>query len=268
VQNNPINRVDPTGMVDEEPQQVKKIDPVDNPQIRNNRASNLDIPSRVNEKGEKYTHSGFDYHDSVGTDIKTINSGKIIDVHIPKGNAIKTSYGISLTVAHYKKSLNFSLSSVLDENGKTNIKTSINEIDVIDYYSFYAHLKSVSVKQGDYVKQGQTIGLLGKTGNAWDQPAKDDHLHFEVGSSVKYTPAGRLIISDRFSPNKVVKTMFFKDGDLSTNISSVISLEFNGNNLVKKQWPININSNPNFDRLELVFKNYIDLKTIKTLNIK
>ncbi len=42
----------------------------------------------------------------------------------------------------------------------------------------YAHLGKVLVKIGDYVTQGQTIGLMGDTGNA-DGPA-GCHVHFEV----------------------------------------------------------------------------------------
>ena len=39
----------------------------------------------------------------------------------------------------------------------------------------YAHLKSVSAQIGEYVKQGQVIGLMGETGEA-----TGCHVHFEV----------------------------------------------------------------------------------------
>ena len=39
----------------------------------------------------------------------------------------------------------------------------------------YAHLEKISVQIGDYVQQGQTIGLMGETGDA-----TGCHVHFEV----------------------------------------------------------------------------------------
>lgn len=43
------------------------------------------------------------------------------------------------------------------------------------YYTLYAHLKSVKVKKGQNVKQGEVIGVIGETGKAYGR-----HLHFEV----------------------------------------------------------------------------------------
>jgi hypothetical protein len=47
-------------------------------------------------------------------------------------------------------------------------------------YAFYAHLKpqSIRVKEGDYVKRGEVIALLGNSGNT-----SAPHLHFHVMSS-------------------------------------------------------------------------------------
>jgi hypothetical protein len=59
-----------------------------------------------------------------------------------------------------------------------------------DEYSFYAHMipGSLIIKQGDFVKQGQVIGLLGNSGNS-DAP----HLHFHLMN-------GKNILSSRGLP--------------------------------------------------------------------
>jgi murein DD-endopeptidase MepM/ murein hydrolase activator NlpD len=50
------------------------------------------------------------------------------------------------------------------------------------YYLYYAHLDKQLVNGGDFVKKGDTLGLVGNTGNAKTTPP---HLHFGV-----YTSAG------------------------------------------------------------------------------
>lgn len=50
--------------------------------------------------------------------------------------------------------------------------------------TYYAHLSSFNVKQGDYVKEGQIIGYSGESGNC-----AGAHLHFEVRlNSVRCNP--------------------------------------------------------------------------------
>jgi murein DD-endopeptidase MepM/ murein hydrolase activator NlpD len=41
--------------------------------------------------------------------------------------------------------------------------------------SVYAHLSSIRVREGDYVRRGDLVGLSGATGNV-----TAPHLHFEV----------------------------------------------------------------------------------------
>ncbi|PEW14821.1 MULTISPECIES: M23 family metallopeptidase [Bacillus cereus group] len=53
----------------------------------------------------------------------------------------------------------------------------VHTIDGITWETVYAHMRSGSrtVKEGDYVSQGQTIGVMGNTGDSSGQ-----HLHFEL----------------------------------------------------------------------------------------
>lgn len=43
----------------------------------------------------------------------------------------------------------------------------------------YAHLSTLGVREGDWVRQGQTIAVSGKTGNALSRDILP-HLHFEI----------------------------------------------------------------------------------------
>ena len=48
-------------------------------------------------------------------------------------------------------------------------------IEKDDVTTVYAHCKTIYVKEGDMLSQGQQIGEVGQTGNA-----TGPHLHFEV----------------------------------------------------------------------------------------
>ena len=48
-------------------------------------------------------------------------------------------------------------------------------IEKDDVMTLYAHCKTIYVKEGDTISQGQQIGEVGETGNA-----TGPHLHFEV----------------------------------------------------------------------------------------
>ena len=63
---------------------------------------------------------------------------------------------------------------------------------VIDHghrlFTIYAHLKETSVKPGDYVKQGQIIGKVGKTGRV-----TGPHLHWGASlNGIRFTPESLL----------------------------------------------------------------------------
>lgn len=91
-------------------------------------------------------------------------------------------------------------------------------------YAFYAHLQkgSVRVKQGDQVKRGQVIGLLGNTGNS-----SAPHLHFHLmdGPSVLGS-SGLPYVIDSFA---VAGELSNEEGKLSKDFSahpSARKLEF------------------------------------------
>jgi murein DD-endopeptidase MepM/ murein hydrolase activator NlpD len=78
--------------------------------------------------------------------------------------------------------------------------------------SLYAHLSTMSVKQGDQVKRGQELGRTGATGLAggdhlhfttvlhglpvtpvewWDDHWIQDRLKLKLGAALPWTPAGK-----------------------------------------------------------------------------
>ncbi len=68
-------------------------------------------------------------------------------------------------------------------------------------YTLYAHMSQLAVSYGDYVQQGQIIGYVGQTGNAYG-----NHCHFEIIINGRFMdPANILapiIRADRRDPSK------------------------------------------------------------------
>lgn len=145
-------------------------DPVKNPQIRCNRASNLYGPVRYNSNGSVRWHRGFDYYAPQGTPVLSVGEGTVSLVQR------HPDFGLCVLVTHKRP----------------------NKI----YYSFYAHLSSVSVAHGQRVQQGTQLGKSGVTGNAYNLKGKEQHLHFEYRTSPKH--------GDRKqeNPNAIVRTKF------------------------------------------------------------
>lgn len=146
-------------------------DPVANPQIRANRASNLFGPVRHNADGSVRWHRGFDYYAPQGTPVYAVGDGvvSLIQNH--------PDYGHCVLITHKRPKR--------------------------IYYSFYAHLSTVSVKYGEKVRKGTVLGKSGITGNAYNLSGEDEHLHFEYRTSPKH--------GDRKqeNPNAIVKTKFY-----------------------------------------------------------
>jgi len=85
-------------------------------------------------------HAGYDIANSLGTPIKAAKTGTVIQ------SGSNGAYGISIIIDH--------------GNG---------------FSTMYAHMSQAIVTQGQVVKQGQQIGMMGSTGNS-----TGNHLHFET----------------------------------------------------------------------------------------
>ncbi len=90
--------------------------------------------------GKKRMHSGIDVSAKEGTDIKAIEGGEVVFA------GSKGLYGKLLEIRH--------------PNGLV---------------TRYGHTKELLVQVGEWVRKGQTVALLGKTGKA-----TGPHVHFEV----------------------------------------------------------------------------------------
>ncbi|HDX9652500.1 TPA: M23 family metallopeptidase [Bacillus wiedmannii] len=96
-------------------------------------------------RGSRPDHHGIDLAESGYHPIYAAASGKV------SRSYLSSSYGECIMIMH--------------------------TIDGATWETVYAHMRSGSrtVKEGDYVTQGQTIGVMGETGQAYGQ-----HLHFEM----------------------------------------------------------------------------------------
>ena len=164
--NNPVNFVDPDGR--------STGDPVREPDIRMNRASNLMGEGIRYYKGQYTNHQGFDYYAPEGTEVLSVQDGVVIS--IVEGHK---SYGTSITIKH------------TDSQNNT-------------VYSFYAHLSEVNVSVDESVTEGQVIAKSGITGNASDLKGQDQHLHFELRSR----PENIKGLAGKLDPNTIVDTKF------------------------------------------------------------
>lgn len=146
-------------------------DPVKNPRIRCNKASNLYGPVRHYANGSIRWHRGFDYYAPIGTSVYSVGNGvvSLVQNH--------PDFGLCVLVTHKRPQAT--------------------------YYSFYAHLSSISVKYGETVKKGSVLGKSGVTGNAYNLSGQDEHLHFEYRTSPKHGDRKQQ------NPNAIVKTKFY-----------------------------------------------------------
>lgn len=95
-------------------------------------------------------HEGVDFLAPIGTRVLAARSGQVILSRVVSDTKKKSGSGNYIIIRHSQ-----GISSV------------------------YAHLEKVFVKYGEFVRQGDLIGLVGKTGNA-NYPDIQPHLHFEI----------------------------------------------------------------------------------------
>lgn len=91
-----------------------------------------------------------------------------------------------------------------------------------NYTLYYAHLDKQLVREGQFVKKGETVGLVGNTGNAKYTPS---HLHFGV-----YTYSGA--IDPLPFVNKIIKTApEVPSKNLAVSIKLIKSKKYGGNTI-------------------------------------
>lgn len=163
-------------------------DPITNPSIRRNCASNLYGAVRHDSKGNPRNHQGFDYYAPTGTNVMSVGDGIVYKIEYGH-----YAYGNNVTICH-------------DREGD-------------HVYSFYAHLKDIlsGIKKGKVIKKGEIIAHAGTTGNAQGMTGADQHLHFEARTS----PNHQMGLGGKESPNNIVATKFRSADPKAANQSQV-----------------------------------------------
>lgn len=136
--------------------------------------------SKTMSRGYTSSHSGLDITGSVGSSVVATKSGTVYYVYT---GCINSNSAASSGKACTSAGCSPSTGTYYTYNNKKICNWGYGNGVVIKHsdgsgYSMYAHMKSVSVKKGATVKQGDVIGTLGSTGNSTGA-----HLHFELASS-------------------------------------------------------------------------------------
>lgn len=117
--------------------------------------------------GSPRTHQGWDFSAPIGASVYAIADGTV--QFIRNGG----DYGVQLC-------LSFTF------NGST-------------YYAFYAHLQRTLVAVGTTAKMKDVIAKSGNSGNARNLPSSEEHLHFEIRTTLSPGPG----LAGRVSPLKI-----------------------------------------------------------------
>lgn len=100
-------------------------------------------------------HTGIDLWQPVGTPVYVVEGGDVLAAGVINNAYGNTQYGKCVLIDH--------------RNG---------------YYTFYAHLDTITVKKGISILAGTQIGTVGATGNV-----TGPHLHFEVRTKPNWNRA-------------------------------------------------------------------------------
>jgi len=176
--NNPIRLSDPRGDC---PEGMDCGDPFENPEIRPTDGSGKEGGRYgYTRSGGTEFHGGLDIRENTGTEIQSISSGEVYARH------------------HNDDLGNYAI-----------VKTDLpEEAEGEVLYTLYAHLESESNATG-VVDKGETVGTVGRTGNAENIPEDQIHVHMitkvgEQGDS--YSDA------ERKDPENYLNTKFNEDG--------------------------------------------------------
>ena len=142
--------------------------PLEQNMIRGQKVSNTFGMVRTYANGTPKPHQGWDFAAAVGTPAYAIADCKIEFI------ADSGDYGMHICMSFAWK-------------------------DQQTLYAFYAHMNAIMVSKDQQVTMNTMIGTCGKSGNAQNLPASQDHLHFEIRTQA-YAGLG---LSKRLSPIKV-----------------------------------------------------------------
>jgi len=138
--------------------------------IRGNSFSNTFGIVRKEKNGDPRAHQGWDIAAFPGTPVFAIKDGVITFVRDDGDNGLGRHVCMSF-----------------DFKGR-------------ELFAVYGHLQTIEVATGQYVGEGERLGLSGQTGNAKGQHYTEAHLHFEIRTQ----PHAGLGLGHRLDPMLVL----------------------------------------------------------------
>jgi len=137
---------------------------------------------RVRSSGTK-NHQGWDLTAPAGSPVFAITDGTIEWTHSYTGSPKDDPYGNQVCL-------------------RTNL---LRKGTGQPMWAFYAHLMIISAFRNQIVREGDVLGFVGNTGNAWKSPS---HLHFEIRTSGAHRLQKGLI--HRLNPGEVFGYSYYR----------------------------------------------------------